>query len=290
MTAEETIGARLIRPQAPIPTGIRPRLAPVQRCAAVLFDVYGTLLISQSGGIDSDSWDPDMLADLQAVLTRHGVDREPEALLRELKRAIAEEHRKRGREGVDFPEIDIVRIWQAVLGGNDIERLKAFAMDVELIVNPVYPMPGLRPLLAAYRERHICLGIVSNAQFYTEVLLDWILGGPLANHGFDPRLLLFSWREGQAKPSPAMFATAREILSAQGIHADEVLHVGNDLRNDILPAASVGFRTALFAGDRRSLRLRQDDPACRGLVPDLVVTDLRQLIGAIDPPRGDQKC
>jgi hypothetical protein len=36
--------------------------------------------------------------------------------------------------------------------------------------------------------------------------------------------------------------------------------------------------TALFAGDRRSLRLRKDDPSCRLLTPDLVITDLGQLI------------
>lgn len=290
MTAEEAGWARHIRPLAPLPTGICPRLAPVQRCAAMLFDVYGTLLISGAGEIGNPLWGPDMLAELQAVLPRHGVEWAPRALLEALKRAIAEEHRRRGREGVDFPEIDIVRIWQAVLGGNDVERLKALAMDVELIVNPVYPMPGLQPLLVACRRRNICMGIVSNAQFYTQLLLEWFLGGPLANHGFDSRLLLFSWREGQAKPSPAMFAKARDILAAQGIHADEVLYVGNDLRNDILPAASVGFRTALFAGDRRSLRLRQDDPTYRGLVPDLVVTELHQLIGATEPPRGDQEC
>ena len=51
--------------------------------------------------------------------------------------------------------------------------------------------------------------------------------------------------------------------------------------NDIFPAQKVGFKTALFAGDQRSLRLRADDPRCRELTPDLVVTDLGQLIGLI---------
>jgi putative hydrolase of the HAD superfamily len=48
--------------------------------------------------------------------------------------------------------------------------------------------------------------------------------------------------------------------------------------NDIFPAKITGFQTALFAGDKRSLRRRTDDPRCRNLKPDLVVTDLGQLI------------
>jgi putative hydrolase of the HAD superfamily len=48
--------------------------------------------------------------------------------------------------------------------------------------------------------------------------------------------------------------------------------------NDMLPAYAEGFQTALFAGDKRSLRLREDDPRCKNLSPDLVITDLRQLV------------
>ena len=58
--------------------------------------------------------------------------------------------------------------------------------------------------------------------------------------------------------------------------------MGNDMLNDILPARSVGFRTALFAGDKRSLRLRRDDPRCNNLKPDMILTDLIQLVGLLD--------
>ena len=47
--------------------------------------------------------------------------------------------------------------------------------------------------------------------------------------------------------------------------------------NDIYPAAMCGMNTALFAGDARSLRLREDHPDCQGLSADLVITDLRQI-------------
>jgi len=53
--------------------------------------------------------------------------------------------------------------------------------------------------------------------------------------------------------------------------------VGNDRLNDIAAAARLGMRTALFAGDARSLRWRRGDPRCAGVVPDLIVTHWRQL-------------
>jgi len=38
----------------------------------------------------------------------------------------------------------------------------------------------------------------------------------------------------------------------------------------------------LFAGDARSLRLRRDDSRCRRLKPNLVITDLLQLLDHLE--------
>jgi putative hydrolase of the HAD superfamily len=46
---------------------------------------------------------------------------------------------------------------------------------------------------------------------------------------------------------------------------------------DILPAQKAGFKTILFAGDRRSLRMRQTDEQCQGIVPDRIMTHLKML-------------
>ena len=62
-----------------------------------------------------------------------------------------------------------------------------------------------------------------------------------------------------------------------------MLYVGNDLRNDIWPASLTGCRTALFAGDARSLRLREDDPRYASVDPDRIVTALSQITDAILP-------
>jgi putative hydrolase of the HAD superfamily len=52
--------------------------------------------------------------------------------------------------------------------------------------------------------------------------------------------------------------------------------------NDVAAASQAGFRTALYAGDRRSLRLRSGDDRIQRVQPDLVVTHLRQLMGAVE--------
>lgn len=53
--------------------------------------------------------------------------------------------------------------------------------------------------------------------------------------------------------------------------------------NDVVPAAKLGFRTALFAGDQRSLRW-VNCPGWSAVAPDLVLTGLDQLPRCLAPP------
>jgi len=80
-----------------------------------------------------------------------------------------------------------------------------------------------------------------------------------------------------------MFQVAAEDLSQREIRPSSVLYVGNDMLNDVFPASQVGFRTALFAGDERSLRLRAEDSQVDGLSADLILTDLTQLPDCLAP-------
>ena len=269
-----------IHPMTPIPTGEVPTgLSKIGRVKAMLFDVYGTLVISRSGDKDSQAISKAQKRLVEGILQRYGIHRTPENLIQSLHRAIAEDHLYLHQEGIEYPEVNILHIWQRVLGMEDPERLEAFALEYEMAVNPVYPMPGLEELLLACRKINLTLGIISNAQFYTPRLLRRLLGTSLDRCGFDPQLTFYSYRFKSAKPSSYMFQRAAEVFSRRGILPASVLYVGNDMRNDILPAKTIGFQTALFAGDLRSLRRRADDDCCRGLVPDAIVTDLRQLTG-----------
>ena len=73
----------------------------------------------------------------------------------------------------------------------------------------------------------------------------------------------------------------QDDFEARGIAPDETVYVGNDMLNDIGPAHKVGFRTALFAGDARSLRRRENDPVCAGVKPDFIVSHLQQVCSGI---------
>ena len=121
-------------------------------------------------------------------------------------------------------------------------------------------------------------GIISNAQFYTPLLLEKFLNASLKKAGFADDLLIFSYQTEYAKPSEHLFHLAKRRLEKRGIATGETLYLGNDMLNDILPAQKIGFKTALFAGDKRSLRLRQDDGRCKDTVPDIIITDLLQLL------------
>jgi len=270
-----------IRRLAPIPTSLTPSgtLIPDLRC--VLFDIYGTLFISGSGDISLTGQSSPQMETIRLLLNKYGISKTPRTLLNELHNAVKDRHSELRNKGIDFPEVRIDRIWQQVLQADDHNTVRQFAVEFELISNPVYPMPNLTDLLSSCRQRGLLMGIISNAQFYTPYLFKWFLDSDPQGLGFDSDLIFYSYKFEKAKPSAALFEMAAEKLKARKLPPATVLYLGNDMLNDIYPAKIAGFKTALFAGDKRSLRLRTADPRCRDLRPDLVVTDLRQLIHLI---------
>ena len=154
MTDSAAICARYIRRLEPIATGVTPRLGNQNAYAALLFDVYGTLLISGAGGdYPGGQVDPLTTRRLRALFQRYNIQRTPQELMAALDKAVRAHHYTCRQRGVAFPEIDIVPIWQTVLGWKDVDRTKAFALETELIVNHVYPMPGMIELLTVCRNR-----------------------------------------------------------------------------------------------------------------------------------------
>jgi len=140
-------------------------------------------------------------------------------------------------------------------------------------------------MLTRCRKSNILMGIISNAQFYTPFLFKWFLGLAPENLGFHPDLMFYSYRFGYAKPSTFLFRRAAEKLEQMDIPTSAALYLGNDMLNDIYPAKQAGFQTALFAGDARSLRLRENDSRCSNLSADIVITDLEQLLYHVNAKR-----
>ena len=275
------------QPLSPEPTSAEPRLRQLANVRAVLFDIYGTMLISGSGEVGTVAVDvPDAFRlALQSVHADTG--KLPANI--GLESTIHAHHEQSRAKGIDYPEVEIREVWRETLSNlvqqgclredilhSDMSRI---AVEYECRVNPVWPMPHVESCVDALSSR--VLGIVSNAQFFTPLLFPALLLRSLEEMGFSPEMQYFSYVSGVAKPSIDLFQKARESLERRGIDASNTLYVGNDMLNDIATASRVGMKTALFAGDRRSLRTRDGDPRVGDCRPDLVLTDLSQLTECI---------
>jgi putative hydrolase of the HAD superfamily len=280
---------RHARPLNPIPTGQKSRLDILPDIRAILFDVYGTLFISASGDIGSTGEGARAQA-LGQTLKALGIPAEAETAKRAasgLVEAIVKAHQRLEAEGRAYPEVDIRDIFLEVLQDlwkrawiprrPDRELCELVALEYECRINPIWPMPGLAETLGCLKEKKFVLGIVSNAQFFTPLLFPAFLEDSLETLGFDPELCVWSYIHLEAKPSGKLFEVAAANLGRKKIPATQVLYVGNDRTNDIWPAGRVGFKTALFAGDRRSFRPREQDPRSAGAKEDVLLTRLRQL-------------
>ena len=273
--------AEYMRPLSPLSTSMRPGGRLTEPIQCVIFDIYGTLFISAAGDISLAQKTSPEARKLQHLLQKFNIRKTPQNLTAELYQAIEGEHRRLRDDGIDYPEIEIDQIWKQILETDDLDSARRFAIEYELIVNPVFPMPNLEKTLIACRKQNLTMGLISNAQFFTPLLFEWFLQAKPENLGFHSELIFLSYQLRHAKPSPVLFEQAATVMKAMGLGTAACLYVGNDMLNDIYPAKQIGFQTALFAGDARSLRLRTDDARCVDLAADLVLTDLAQLINHI---------
>lgn len=266
-----------IKPLSPLPTGLSPTGKLQEKIQCILFDVYGTLFISGSGDISIARQQSQQTRNIENLLDKYQINKNRQTILNDFFFAIESEHERLKKKGISFPEVEIDRIWTRVLELGDLDTVRSFAVEFELIVNPVYPMPNLEKMLSICKHSNVFMGIISNAQFFTPYLFNWFFDANPEDLGFNSDLIFYSHKLGHAKPSTFMFDLAAKQLEQMSISTYSVLYIGNDMLNDIYPAKKVGFKTALFAGDARSLRLRKNDPKCKNISADIIVTNLIQI-------------
>ena len=246
---------RRSRPLQPIPTAETARLVPMADIRGVLFDVYGTMVISGSGDVGTADASGQVGESDPKVAAFEGAWRAAELTElpdyssgpAELAAAIRRHHAESRGAGVDYPEVDIVAMWREVVertleqqeltGTATDQQLHILAAEYEAVVNPVWPMPGLLAALEELRQTGRILGIISNAQFFTPAVFPALLARSLDQLGFDRKLIFFSYQGGRAKPGSAMFEQAILALHEFGLSAENAIYVGNDMRNDIAPGA-----------------------------------------------------
>lgn len=283
----------LIRQQSSPLEPISPESRPddrigINKVRAVLFDVYGTLFISGSGDISLAS-QIDGESHMRSALNRFGA-RPTSREFTYQKHFLDVIHTTRTSmidAGIPYPEVDLRELWESWIANLvrdnrltvDAEEVdtRAIAIAYECAVNPVWPMPGARDILHSFKDRGIRLGIVSNAQFFTPLLFKALLGLSVEEFGFETSLCAWSYEKQIGKPEPALYRDPIHQLEQDGIQKSEILMVGNDMLNDVFAAHQCGIQTALFTGDGRSLRLRNDHQGCQSMEPNHVISELCQL-------------
>ena len=222
-------------------SALRPASALAFRHRAVIFDIYGTLLIAPPGGVK-----PDPAADplLRSILERFGHE-PPESPSTELHAAVLRHH---AAARTPHPEIDLRVLWREILSLEPGTDTSPLVQAIEAAWHPARPMPGAESMIRRLAASGITLGLLSNAQSNTLSSLGGI------TDLFAPELTILSYQHGLAKPSAELFVILTDRLAGRGILPGEALFIGNDPLRDIVPAAAHGFKTALFTGHPDSIR------------------------------------
>lgn len=274
------------------PTDAKTSITKAEGIKAVIFDIYGTLIISSSGDIMQSSYDASMFTEAltsagyqinvseQGLMAIHGI----------FEKEVIAAKAKAKAEGTPFPELNIVAIWTTTLDKASSEGIitilpdadvKLFTFIFELNSNKVWPMPGLKEAIMGVKAKGYPLGIVSNAQFYTPVMMNYFLYDIVKADefidGFEKDLSVFSYKMLKGKPDTIVYEALVEPLKKRGLTPQEVLYVGNDMLKDIYAASKVGFKTCFYAGDMRAYRLREDHPEASKIKPDYIITELKEL-------------
>ena len=149
-----------------------------------------------------------------------------------------------------------------------------------------------RPFLRWAREKGLIVGLVSNAEYrYQEVILpalglNKVVKQSLKREGLIQKLTqvfsfdylfffqgewdfgVFSGMEGIEKPDPRIYKLALE-RAGNNIRPEEVLHIGDSMRKDYVPAKSTGMHALLL--DRFKTEAAKDWREAGAVVlPDLV--------------------
>lgn len=274
-------------------TGTKPVLKKLSGIKAVVFDFYGTLFISGVGdiGIDDGKSDAGLLLDaLKGAGISVNNSLAGKRCLELYNEVVTSEVQEIKSRGIPYPEPDIRKIWEIVLNRLYAEGLIAtdtytnhhnqMAVEFEARMNPIWPMPDLHETLNSLKNKQLKLGIISNSQFYTPIAFEALAGKSLTELGFSTELLHWSFDAAMKKPGLPFYK--QFLIKAEKafpqLKAENYLYVGNDMLKDVYPANHFGMKTALFAGDQRSLKWRKEDSRTKDLKPDLIITELKQII------------
>jgi FMN phosphatase YigB (HAD superfamily) len=282
----------------PDPPKAKPHLVELPKVRAVMWNLYGTLLSISTGELLFEHPNDFVMRTaldktIQEFKMWQSMSRkpgQPSEYMKELyDKALFEQKAVTGEpKSEKVWESLVLKLFQkdyAFDAGfygslNEYSEKIAFFFHESLQGTACYP--GAAETLTGLREAGMKQGLLADGQCFSGTQLRRAL--KRQSPGADPDaavredLRLLSTKVGARKPAEKLFEAALTALERYDIGPRETLHVGTSLERDVIPAKGFGMRTALFAGDRQSLRAdpaRLKDPGGR---PDLMITELPQLL------------
>ncbi len=232
----------------------RPSSIPMDfsRFTAVSFDCYGTLI----------EWEAGILPQLRALLAGHG-KKETDAAILELYG----EFEAAAESGAYQSYKDVLR--SVVRAFGDRLGFRATSVDLRSLPESVPSWPPFPDTVAALRElqKRYRLAVISNID-------DDLFEQTRKYLGVEFEVVVTAEQSGSYKPSTQNFELALQRLK---IRPDNLLHVGQSIYHDVLPAQSLGI-SAVWV-NRKSARPGIGAVRAAAGKPDLEVPDLATLAG-----------
>ena len=231
----------------------------------ILFDLYGTLI-----DIETDESMEEIYRAIAHFLTYRGIychrgevrDRYYQLLRKE-----------KDRSHQAYPEINVVAIWKAFLGGEEPEA-GGVSNDLAETLAQIYR--GIsRKRLRLYDsvkgvlnelQRDYRMAIISDGQPCWALPEMTSLG---LDRYFEP--IIISADHGFRKPDPRLIKKALDFM---GLTPSEVLFVGNDMYRDIHGAGQLNIKTIF-------LRSNQGRQSYSQASPDYVATDFKDVLEGV---------
>lgn len=296
----------LIWPTAPprVPKKAIPSIKPLPGIKAVTWSIYGTLLRIADGDLLLLAPQPiRMQVALEKTIQEfnmwHSMTRKSgapwEYLFTQYKDVLEEMQLTVPAKKGDVGQVNSTKLWRKLISrleqkeyqydidffGDSDEYAEKVAFFFHSCLQGVAAMDKAAAVVKAVAEAGLVQGLLSDGQSFTLTQLLRAFQAttkvPPLGQLFGRGCVVLSYDVGVKKPSRTLFATAAEAFAQQDIEPAEVLYVSNRWPDDLTIAKQIGFRTALFAGDKNTVQASADELLHSDLRPDRLMTELTQI-------------
>lgn len=197
----------------------------------LIFDCYKTLIDVETDEDNIITWEP-----VSKWLVYQGVKIPPDELMNSYKRGVKEYLQGRWEA---YPEVDVVKVFQSICQSHALWEIDSERLAIE--TTRTFRAGSIRRLQAFPQSVRLLKElesypkvIVSNGQrVFSELELRYFGLYKLFN------TVIFSSDFAHKKPDPRIFLEAAKQL---GLEPEEILSIGDNFENDIVPAAKLGMK------------------------------------------------